>query len=149
MKIKWLFPIVFALPMMAQTTLTLTPLACGLATINCNGVAIQQGGSLWIDIYNGTNFIDFFAVGQNELTGLTSTVASDIQTIVPINNATHSANNSYVLHLTSFSGMDATGNPFSGSGTVNFHYYYTKGSGRAGGGAGWHLQIDPSSITVY
>jgi len=152
MKLRIPLLILMALPLahgaFAQITLNVSPAYCGLGTINCYRVPVTTGGSVWIDIYNRSNFLDFMEAGTGKFTGLTSSVASTIQTKVAINNLTHSPDNSYVLEISEFRGTDAKGDSFSGSGKINFHYYYASGSGRGGGGSGWHLQIDSGTFTI-
>ncbi len=155
MKVRTLLVLLLAAssPAFAQTTLTLVPGGCGRgAAFNCTSYIkpYATAGTVWIDVIPGySHFIQFSAAGPGSLTSTSTNVVGNFQTLVPMNNQTHSPDNSYKLTISSFSGMDQNNHPYSGYGSVLCHYYYVVSTGgKAGGSSGWHLQVDSGSITL-
>ncbi len=155
MKVRTLLVLVLAAswPAFAQTTLTLVPGGCGRgAAFNCTSSInpYPAAGTVWIDVIPGySHLIQFSAAGPGRITFTSTNVVANYKTLVPMNNQTHSPNNSYKLTISSFSGTDQSKHLHSGYGSVLCHYYYVVSSGgKAGGSSGWHLQVDSGSITL-
>lgn len=155
MKVKNLLVLWLAalLPAFAQTTLTLVPGGCGRgAAFNCTAYInpYPTAGTVWMDLIPGySHFIQFSAAGPGRLTSTSINVVSTFEALVPVNNQTHSPDNSYKLIISSFSGVDQNNHPYAGHGEVLCHYYYVvSGGGRGGGSSGWHLELDSGTITL-
>lgn len=94
-----------------------------------------------------TPYVSFVDVGTINLTGLTSSLTYTV-TEVP-GSAGPYGTGSFIINISNFSGKDAAGNPFTGSGVIEYQTYMViRGSGKGGGGVGLHAELISANFTI-